>query len=122
MLQHGDKLRFGGGIRGTNAYSDRFTYIFEKEAYLYRYEPAPSSGLQPDSSTVAGRQADEAAERAVILVELEKEKEGGAPGHWAGRGRGAAWSNCPVGSARARLLHLPRACLASLSGCAQGRD
>ena len=73
MLQHGDKLRFGGGIRGTDAYSDRFTYIFEKEE-AYKYEPAPSPGLQPDLSAAASRQVDKAAERAVIFVELEKEK------------------------------------------------
>ena len=65
LLQHGDMLRFGGGIRGTNAYSDRFTYIFEKEE-AYKHEPAPSPGLlQPDLSVT---------ERAVIFVELEREK------------------------------------------------
>ena len=73
LLQHGDKLRFGGGIRGTDAYSDRFTYIFEKEE-AYKHEPAPSPGLQPDLSAAASRQVDKAAERAVIFVELEKEK------------------------------------------------
>ena len=59
-------------------------------------------------STAAGRQVDNAAERAVILVELEKEKAAhpaikqvvDAEQH--GRSR-------PVGNARARLLQLLRA-------------
>ena len=81
LLQHGDKLRFGGGIRGSNTYSDRFCYIFEKED---AYEPggsAPAANgalspeLRPDSSHAAAsyEQTDE-AERALILAELEKEK------------------------------------------------
>lgn len=104
LLQHGDKLRFGGGIRGTGTYSDRFTFRFEVEE-PYKQQPAEQ---QPEVSTAAGRQIDNAAEPAVILVELEKEKAAhpaikqvvDAEQH--GRSR-------PVGNARARLLQLLRA-------------
>ena len=27
LLQHGDTLRFGGGIRGTSTHSDRFSFV-----------------------------------------------------------------------------------------------
>ena len=107
LLQHGDRLRFGGGIRGTASYSDRFTYIFEKEE-AYTHESAPSpAGLQPDLSTAAGRQVDKASERAVI-VELEKEKAA----HPAIRQVVDAEQHGqagPVGSARARCTSSGRA-------------
>ena len=31
VLQHGDKIRFGGGKKGTDSYSDRFVFVFEIE-------------------------------------------------------------------------------------------
>ena len=88
LLQHGDKLRFGGGIRGTG-HTATASFSLEVEE-PYKQQPAEQ---QPEASTTAGRQVDNAAERRDPRG--ARKGEGGAPGHQAGRGCRAARSKPP---------------------------